>query len=416
MLAIKSKEDRLAAITVLTTASVCSKSLKLVGGAAKLSSYPVKRTPALLFDDVTIFGTTPLCRYLSYGTKFEVKSTQVDELLETYEESLLSGRANKKLRKSCAPDGSAPFLTGKHESLADVVYGVRHLATESSSSSSWPSATVRRAYETASAIVDAELESLKSSQEPPTNRTSLALKRRFQAAQDAVAPGSIAQVEVSTRPGIDYQYNSAMGVFRANKELFSSPIDAAQRIADALDRQDDDLIDRVEVAKPFYVNVYLKESYLRSHLQQLMSEASENDAHSPRKKETKGRVGVDFSSPNIAKQMHVGHLRSTIIGDVICRLLEHDGFEVQRINHVGDWGTQFGMLLTYIQDLEERDDPSLREDMTIESLTVRLFFLFSQKKRREYTTRCAVVHVEDRRRRFEMHRANRTVFTERRRD
>jgi arginyl-tRNA synthetase len=62
------------------------------------------------------------------------------------------------------------------------------------------------------------------------------------------------------------------------------------------------------------------------------------------------RVLVDFSSPNIAKEMHVGHLRSTIIGDCVCRLLEFCRFDVQRVNHVGDWGTQFGMLITYLQE------------------------------------------------------------------
>jgi arginyl-tRNA synthetase len=65
----------------------------------------------------------------------------------------------------------------------------------------------------------------------------------------------------------------------------------------------------------------------------------------PRKK-----VLVDFSSPNIAKEMHVGHLRSTIIGDCVCRLLEFCGYDVLRVNHVGDWGTQFGMLITYLQE------------------------------------------------------------------
>mgnify|MGYP003318998294 CR=1 FL=1 len=64
----------------------------------------------------------------------------------------------------------------------------------------------------------------------------------------------------------------------------------------------------------------------------------------------KQKVLVDFSSPNVAKEMHVGHLRSTIIGDTICRILEFCGHEVLRVNHVGDWGTQFGMLLEHLGD------------------------------------------------------------------
>ena len=61
-------------------------------------------------------------------------------------------------------------------------------------------------------------------------------------------------------------------------------------------------------------------------------------------------VVVDFSSPNIAKEMHVGHLRSTIIGEAVCRILEYTGSNVKRINHVGDWGTQFGMLIQYLKE------------------------------------------------------------------
>lgn len=64
----------------------------------------------------------------------------------------------------------------------------------------------------------------------------------------------------------------------------------------------------------------------------------------------KQKIVVDFSSPNIAKEMHVGHLRSTIIGEAICRVLEYMGNEVVRANHVGDWGTQFGMLIAYMKE------------------------------------------------------------------
>lgn len=64
----------------------------------------------------------------------------------------------------------------------------------------------------------------------------------------------------------------------------------------------------------------------------------------------KQKVVVDFSSPNVAKEMHVGHLRSTIIGDSLCRILEYQGYEVKRTNHIGDWGTQFGMLIQYASE------------------------------------------------------------------
>lgn len=81
----------------------------------------------------------------------------------------------------------------------------------------------------------------------------------------------------------------------------------------------------------------------------------------------KKRVVIDYSSPNIAKDMHVGHLRSTIIGDCLARILEFCGHEVIRINHVGDWGTQFGMLIAHLQDIApdfETNPPSI-EDLTV---------------------------------------------------
>ena len=78
----------------------------------------------------------------------------------------------------------------------------------------------------------------------------------------------------------------------------------------------------------------------------------------------KQKVVVDFSSPNIAKEMHVGHLRSTIIGESICRILEYMGHEVVRANHVGDWGTQFGMLIAYMKETfpdYETNQPDIKD-------------------------------------------------------
>mmetsp|Transcript_8404 Transcript_8404/g.1138 ORF Transcript_8404/g.1138 Transcript_8404/m.1138 type:complete len:87 (+) Transcript_8404:348-608(+) len=66
--------------------------------------------------------------------------------------------------------------------------------------------------------------------------------------------------------------------------------------------------------------------------------------------EPSSTILIDFSSPNIAKEMHVGHLRSTILGDCLCRVFEFYGNDVKRVNHLGDWGTQFGMLLNYLEE------------------------------------------------------------------
>lgn len=105
------------------------------------------------------------------------------------------------------------------------------------------------------------------------------------------------------------------------------------------------LVDKYEVAGPGIINIYLKHDFGQSSLSSWLKRGIILPPYVPRKK-----VIVDFSSPNIAKEMHVGHLRSTIIGDSIARLLEYLGHDVLRLNHVGDWGTQFGMLIAHLQD------------------------------------------------------------------
>ena len=99
------------------------------------------------------------------------------------------------------------------------------------------------------------------------------------------------------------------------------------------------------MAGPGFINISLKPSFVS----ELVSDVLVNGIRPP-PVQRKLRVVVDFSSPNIAKEMHVGHLRSTIIGETICRLLEFLGHDVVRLSHVGDWGTQFGMLIAHLKE------------------------------------------------------------------
>lgn len=104
------------------------------------------------------------------------------------------------------------------------------------------------------------------------------------------------------------------------------------------------LVAKTEVAGPGFINIFISKEYAKSAIASIL-----NDGVQPPPTKKK-RVVIDFSSPNIAKQMHVGHLRSTIIGDSIARLLEYLGHDVLRLNHLGDWGTQFGMLIAHLED------------------------------------------------------------------
>lgn len=138
-----------------------------------------------------------------------------------------------------------------------------------------------------------------------------------------------------------YQFNSAM---RLAKALKSSPRQVAERIIQHLNKGN--IISTVEVAGPGFINITLNTDFISKATQECF-----NDPHMgidlPKKPQ---KVVIDFSSPNIAKELHVGHLRSTIIGDCLARIFEFFGDDVLRLNHIGDWGTQFGMLIAYLKE------------------------------------------------------------------
>jgi len=134
----------------------------------------------------------------------------------------------------------------------------------------------------------------------------------------------------------DYQANGAMAAAKAMK---INPRELAQNIVNSLDLSG--VAEKIEIAGPGFINIHLDKTWLSA---QLMSEQQHTDANGAQ------TVVIDYSSPNLAKEMHVGHLRSTIIGDAIARALEFRGDKVVRQNHVGDWGTQFGMLIAELEE------------------------------------------------------------------
>jgi arginyl-tRNA synthetase len=140
----------------------------------------------------------------------------------------------------------------------------------------------------------------------------------------------------------DYQVN---GVMPLAKQLKTNPRKLAEQIVAKLNSATadklSDICETPEIAGPGFINLRLKPELIAANLLQISKDAGQLGIEKAKKPKT---IVVDFSGPNIAKQMHVGHLRSTIIGDCICRLLELQGHKVIRQNHIGDWGTQFGML------------------------------------------------------------------------
>ncbi|KAM6583303.1 hypothetical protein CsatB_010305 [Cannabis sativa] len=143
----------------------------------------------------------------------------------------------------------------------------------------------------------------------------------------------------------DYQCNNAMGLWSKIKGKgteFRGPPSVGQAIMKNLPPSE--IVESCSVAGPGFVNVVLSKSWIAKTIQNMLRDGIETWAPQLEVK----RAVVDFSSPNIAKEMHVGHLRSTIIGDALARMLEFSNVDVLRRNHVGDWGTQFGMLIEFL--------------------------------------------------------------------
>lgn len=142
----------------------------------------------------------------------------------------------------------------------------------------------------------------------------------------------------------DYQINGVMG---AAKKTRQNPRELAQKVADAL--QQNPLIATAEVAGPGFINLKLRPEKLAQYIKDSLQ-----DEHLGIARNSKPQtIVIDYSSPNLAKEMHVGHLRSSIIGDSLNRVFTFLGHKVIAQNHVGDWGTQFGMLVAYLIEQQQ---------------------------------------------------------------
>ncbi|MFR9721862.1 arginine--tRNA ligase [Streptomyces sp. MS19] len=166
------------------------------------------------------------------------------------------------------------------------------------------------------------------------------------AAMEAVLPpeASAADPLIRRSEHADYQANVALSLA---KRMKSNPRELAGTLRDQL--TDVEWIEAVEVSGPGFLNITLSDTAL---LDRLTTRANDDRLGVPRSQAAETAV-IDYSGPNVAKEMHVGHLRSTLIGDALARVLGFLGARVVRQNHVGDWGTQFGMLIQYLREHPE---------------------------------------------------------------
>ena len=190
-------------------------------------------------------------------------------------------------------------------------------------------------------------------------------QKTIQSLYTGKAIGEISITPVNNEKFGDYQCNFAM---MNSKIIGKSPRIIAEEIQQNL--IENDVIEKLEIAGPGFINIFLKESFLDSYIQKIGKEKYDFSFLN-----LKGDVIVDFSSPNIAKRMHIGHLRSTIIGDSVCRIYRYLGYHVVGDNHIGDWGTQFGKLIVgYHKWLDQK----AYEKNPIEELE-RIYLKFSQE-------------------------------------
>ena len=164
----------------------------------------------------------------------------------------------------------------------------------------------------------------------------------FQSAFSAetILPDEIELTQTKEAKLGDYQCNSAM---RFGKRLGQNPRTIAEQVKEKLAQNP--IFSSLEIAGPGFINYKLAPQFIESEVKAMLSHASFGLVSAKSE-----RIVVDFSSPNVAKEMHVGHLRSTIIGDCLARIFEFQGHDVLRLNHIGDWGTAFGMLICHMEE------------------------------------------------------------------
>jgi arginyl-tRNA synthetase len=325
----------------------------------------------------------------------EAPSFEADEWCEL-EKSTLRGGPLKLDSLATALEASATgvHLVGESDSMADICVLVA-LHTYLSSAPvdagllSWPT-PVQKYYKChLSALVNAQSEMERYLPAPPVSMDDPSLVKVltsiFTAAIEelfpqADIPSNIVKKSATPKHG-DYQVSAAMPIFASLKgsgnlpEHIKGPPQLAQAIVDhVMAGENQTVISEIRLQGPGFMMCKISPAYLDKQLQSVLTTQT-----LPKPSVAASLQGqtclVDFSSPNIAKEMHVGHLRSTIIGESVCRILEFVGFKVERVNHVGDWGTQFGMLIQYLKE----EYPDFAESMP--NITDLTGFYKAAKKR-----------------------------------
>jgi len=343
----------------------CSDTLKalwasqLFGVSLKVGTSSASKTVGLVYDDITVHDGNAMAQAMRLVAAFSsgfMEDMVVEDWCE-WERTSMNANNLTKLQTALESGNSPHYLVGKTTTIADICVVV-HLA--SIDTSQLP-ASVQHYLETHCKEMETAKASLTDLQLDAAGMNDpcaiQVVKRIFEATlkdifgEDVELPKKSWLVRSSVPKDGDYQCSAAMPLFAALKKSQSLPAemkkpqDVAQAIINSIGHSHPVINDLV-INGPGFVLCRLTPLYLQIHVNKFVKSGKLPKLAAI----TPSTCVVDFSSPNIAKEMHVGHLRSTIIGESVCRILEFVGNKVHRVNHVGDWGTQFGMLIQYLKE------------------------------------------------------------------
>uniref|UniRef100_A0A6U2LX67 arginine--tRNA ligase n=1 Tax=Leptocylindrus danicus TaxID=163516 RepID=A0A6U2LX67_9STRA len=351
----------------MKTCKVFSPTQKIVAAAklvnVKLNQcfrgYPLANGSVLYTPNGSmIFGDNAILKYLNNSPL----DYNIDEWLELERDLRASAKPDIILAKLDAHLASNSFLVGGSMSVADVAM-ICTLVSIDPNMDKFPSVQAFVANNSGNPIFEMAGTSQIQDVEMVVYSTILSL---FPDVDDAffevpVGGSNMMQKAKDVKLG-HYQCTAALKLFQILKNSKNSkpevvkggPKGLAQSIIDHLPRGGAVDTSTCNIAGPGFIMLRVSADYLALKVAKLI----QSDGPQPRGNEQGESVLVDFSSPNIAKEMHVGHLRSTIIGESVSRILEFTGHKTHRINHVGDWGTQFGMLIEYLKQNASSEDIS----------------------------------------------------------
>lgn len=317
------------------------------------------KKPILIYGNDVVLGGggNAMCKAIALmgGAPF---SFEADEWCEIERTSMRGKSIGKMDSLATALESSSTgvHLVGESITMADICV-LSTLSKYGDKVDTWPVA-VQKYYKVHTPALDLAKASVKNYIPAPSVNindprllkvlTQIFLDAFEEVLPDAKVPATLVSKCANQKHG-DYQCSGAMAAFASLKktgslpENIKSPPQVAQAIVAHLGTEHP-VLEELKVQGPGFILCRISSSYLVTQMQKILGKGL------PKPDIESQQCVVDFSSPNIAKEMHVGHLRSTIIGEAVCRVLEFVGHKVDRVNHVGDWGTQFGMLIQYLKE------------------------------------------------------------------